>query len=118
MSAIYKNDRPDLTVKRTGGANLGRCYNATYVTVTSLKRLDKETLQEMRHMGLLVGYGQEFRIHSQCDGKEEPAGFDTVPCIDEETGEPAVNKYSGKPYEPIEIPYYQYKVEHRVDSGD
>jgi hypothetical protein len=118
MSAVYRNTRPELTVERTGGKNLGRCYNATYVTVTSLKKLSKEILQDMRTMGLLVGYGQEFRIHSQCDGDEEPAGHDSIPCVDDETGEPAMNPYSGKPYQPIEVPYYQYKVEHRVDSGD
>jgi hypothetical protein len=70
----------------------------------------------MNAMGIL-GYGQEFIVKSQCDGKEDPAGFDEVQSLDEK-GLPEVNPYSGKVYEPIKYEFYVYIVESRVDSSD
>ena len=117
--AVYKRGRPDITVECTGGKNLGNCYNATFYKVTSVKQLSKEQIEGLRDLGLL-GSGQEFFIRSKCDGVEEPAGFDTIPCVDEETGEQAYNPYSEDraPYPAQEEPYYEYDIERRIDSGD
>jgi len=117
MSAIRKRERPKIEIRCTGGANLGRCYNAAYYKITSTHRLSREQIIGLRNLHLL-GSGQEFRINSQCDGKEEPAGFDTVNMIDTKTGEIAINRYSGKQYEPVDEPYYEYQTETRVDSSD
>ena len=117
MSAIFKRDRPYLVVVQKGGAKLGNCYSASYETITCHDQLSAKKINAMRDAGVLSGYGQEFYIRSQCDGEEEPAGHDEVPCVDSETGETAVNPYSNKLYEASSMPYYEYKVEHRVDSG-
>ena len=117
MSAVYKRERPYLVVERTGGAKLGNCYNASYETISCHDRMTAEKINAMRDAGVLSGYGQEFYIKSQCDGEEEPAGHDEVMCVDSETGEPATNPYSNKLYGTKSFAYYEYKVEHRVDSG-
>lgn len=76
-------NRTLLSIQVTGGANLGRCYNATYFRVTYIHRLSREQILKLREMQLL-GYGQEFSIKSQCDGKEEPdsAGLYVYDCED------------------------------------
>ncbi len=80
---------PQLVVEITGGANLGRCYNATYFKIKSLNRpLSDDDVRALRDMGWL-GYGQEFEFRR---GPEEP--FDRW------------NKF------------YVVLVESRVDSSD
>lgn len=121
MDYVYKETRPRLTIEHLGGQGLGRCYSASYWLVTSTRRLSKEILTDLNHIGVL-GFGQEFFIHSPCDGKEEPAGIDQVPCVGME-GEKIVdehpnNPYTGKPYGSSPFPYYQYRCESRVDSSD
>jgi len=122
-SYVYRNARPSIVIESRGGKQLGNCYHASYYRVTSLRKLTKETIDGMFRLGL-IGYGQEFCILTKCDGSEEPAGTDTVPCvvIDEGTGEvidePAINPYSGEPYGPNMQPYYVYDTESRCDSGD
>jgi len=134
----YKATRPNLVIECTGGASLGRCYSAGYYKVVSKFPLDKEKLMHLRDAGFL-GIGQEFycfRIDvnksSQPvpdtidwrDAKVEPTFEDVIQCveIDERTGEiinsNPINQYSGKPYVPTEIGYYEYYCESRVDSGD
>lgn len=120
---VYRNTRPKLVIECTGSKNLGRCYTATYYRITSLERLSKEKLEGMFDIGL-IGLGQMFSILSKCDGTEEPAGTDTVPCVvvDPVTGEVlnerAINPYTGEPYLPNMQPYYVYNTENRCDSGD
>jgi len=114
--AVYKRERPELVIERTGGSKLGNCYYAQYYTVTSTRQLSKEKITGLYNLGLL-GYGQEFEIPSQCDGDEDPAGIDVIPCIDDETGEVAINPYSEKEYEPANDPYFVYETVHRVDSS-
>ena len=114
--ARYRNERPSLAIRFISERNLGRCYNAYTYEITSLRRLSREKIMGLKELGF-VGSGQEFNINSQCDGEEEPGGFDTVHCVDEE-GNRAVNQYTGKLYEPNEVPYYVYSVTHRVDSSD
>lgn len=118
MSFVYKNDRPFLTVEITDKIKLGRCYYGTKILVTCTQKLSKDKLTQLRLAGALGAYGQEFYIHSQCDGDEEPAGYDEVPCIDEKTGEKALNPRTGKVYPNHRQPFFQYRVEHRVDSSD
>jgi len=117
MSSVYINPRPLLQVEKTGAQGLGNCYRATYVKITSLKKISESKIKEMYSLGLLHGGGQEFYIHSQCDGKEEATGHDEVFSIDSETGERAINKYSGEVNKALLYPYYEYNVEYRVDSG-
>ena len=51
-----------LKIEVTGGAQLGRCYTATYYTIKSLnRRLSDEEIQSLKNMGFL-GYGQEFDL--------------------------------------------------------
>ena len=120
---VYRSSRADIAIKCTGGASLGNCYSASYWTVTSRHKLTVEKLEGMRKLGVL-GFGQEFRILSKCDGTEEAAGHDEVPCSVEDryTGkvldEPAINPYSGEPYKPIQESFYIYNCESCCDSGD
>ena len=114
--ARYKRDRPSIEIRFMGERNLGRCYNGYYYQITSTRRLSSEQIAGLRKLHLL-GSGQMFSVNSQCDGKEEPAGHDTVQCVDEE-GKVAMNRYSGKLYKPREEPYFVYNTETRVDSSD
>lgn len=116
MTARYKNERPDIAIRFVSERNLGRCYNAYTYKITSLRRLSKEQILGLRELGFL-GSGQEFSISSSCDGKEEPAGHDTVHCV-EDDGTRAVNPYTGDLYKPNEEPFFVYRVTNRVDSGD
>lgn len=106
---VYRNERPSLTIAPAGGANLGRCYSASYFDVTSTRPLSMEDLKLLRDIGFL-GYGQEFMAH-QVIGEEKvqvpqrfnpgrytvdfkegdeqlpsakdvkPSGIDVVPCV-------------------------------------
>jgi len=120
---VFLRTRPELVIEGTGGGSLGNCYSANGWRVTSVHRLTAETLRGLNALGLL-GIGQEFYVNSQADGKEEPAGVDTVPCVvvDKRTGkrldEPAINPYSGEPYGSHDYPYFVYDCESRCDSGD
>lgn len=120
---VYRNPRPQLVIESKGGRSLGRCYTASSYRIISLSKMTAEKLQGLFRLGF-IGYGQEFEIISKCDGTEEPAGIESIPCIviDERTGavldEPPTNPYSGKLYEPSQSPYYVYDTESRCDSGD
>jgi len=114
--------RPMLTIESTGGRSLGRCYSASGYRVTSLRRISQEGLWQLRELGFL-GLGQEFSVASQCDGKEEPGLTVEAPCVEyDASGKalpgPAINPYSGLPYEPSKYTYYVYDCESRVDSSD
>lgn len=118
----YPNPRPSLVIERTGGASLGACYDESYWRITSTNRIKKETIRQLFELGL-IGFGQEFSIKSQCDGKEPPAGTDTVECVEtDQRGNtlpgPAINPYSGEPYKPYQYPYFVYECVSRCDSGD
>lgn len=118
----WKNPRPNLTIEHTGSENLGNCYNADYYLITTSKyRISKDQIIALKNAHLL-GSGQEFRLKSKCDGTEEPAGMDDVPCVKFIDGVaqpgPAVNPYSGEPYPNHPEPYYVYEIERRTDSGD
>jgi len=120
---MFPNARPSLTVEHTGGKQLGNCYSATFYRVTSTTRVSKKSLEALNHAGVL-GFGQGFCVKSPCDGKEAPAGHDTLTAaeVDRETrtvvSATPVNRYTGKPYEPIQSPYYVYLCEATCDSGD
>lgn len=135
---IYRGPKANLTVEGAGGANLGNCYNAMYFKVTSLTRLDMESLVKLREAGFL-GYGQEFdawyinhegkkvQVDAKVDWqspKIEPTGNDLVQCseVDERSGEviktPSINPYTKKEDAPTLIPFYVYHCESRVDSSD
>lgn len=138
-SYVYRNPRPQLSIELAGGANLGRCYSATYYRVTSTRPLDAKTIRSLRDAGFL-GYGQEFMFHQRLpDGNKArvpdeldwrttkdvaPSGTEMIPCVEvddrtgEPTGNPPVNPYSGKLYEPMEQSYFIYDCESRVDSSD
>lgn len=118
---IYLSHRPRLTIEYTGGKTLGNFYEASYYRVTSFCRLNLDQLQALRAAGLL-GSGQYFTVTSKCDGSEEPAGYDDVPCVVEIDGQvvdqPAINPYSGAPYGPVKQPYFVYEIDSRCDSSD
>jgi len=114
---IYRQTRPQLTIELTGGRSLGRCYSETTYRVTSTRKIPRDRLLVLNGEGFL-GFGQEFGINSPCDGEEKPAGHDTLPCVNEDTGEPGVNPYSGMSYPDIQSPYYVYECYSRCDSGD
>jgi len=123
LSFTYPKPMPDLTIETTGGGSLGNCYSSTTWRVTSLHRLSVKKLEALNEAGVL-GFGQEFYIRSQADGKEAPAGEKESACVavDRNTGkptaDPAINQYSGKPYEPHKYPFFVYECESRCDSGD
>ena len=51
---------PQLIVERTGGAQLGNCYHASYFKVKSFNReLTQDQVSWLRNNGFL-GYGQDF----------------------------------------------------------
>jgi hypothetical protein len=118
------NKRPIMTVVMEESHQYGRCYYGTTYKVTSTIRITREIFHQM-FLGGVFGAGQEFNVLSQCDGKEVPAGFDAVPAVvvdkatnKEIVGVVAINEYSKEPYKPMNSPFYEYRVERRVDSGD
>ena len=117
MVAKIKNPRPTLVIEYTGGKNLGRCYNSASYKITSTYVLDEKTLKALFYAGV-IGYGQEFHIHSKVGRASEIAGIDVKEWVDDVTGEPAINPYTKNLYAPSEQPYYVYNVESRVDSSD
>ena len=98
--------RPKLTIEYVETRNLGRCFNSTSYKITSIARLSTKTINALFDAGLL-GCGQSFRISSQCDGKEEPAGYDEVPY----------KNYFGET-RTRQDEYFEYKTETECDSGD
>jgi hypothetical protein len=120
--AVYKRFRPQLVIEYVSGASMGNCYSSVAYKVTSWHKLSKDTLMNMNKAGIL-GIGQEFFIRSQCDGKEEPAGYDESPCVEVDrqgnvVNTTPINKYSGMPYGNIKEAYYEYICEARCDSSD
>lgn len=122
INYVYPKPRPDLTVEHMGGRKLGNCYSATNYRVTSQFKLTRDKLLALRDLGFL-GMGQDFQIHSKCDGTETTCLTVPAACVAmDSTGKPipgpAINPYSGKPYEPTSYTYYVYEVETRCDSSD
>ena len=122
-SFAYPKPIPDLTIETAGGGSLGNCYSSTSWRVTSLHRLSVATLKALNAAGVL-GFGQEFYVRSQADGKEAPAGEKESACVavdrhtGKPTGEPAINSIGGQPYGAHRYPFYVYECESRCDSGD
>ncbi|MES2339247.1 MAG: hypothetical protein V4537_14230 [Pseudomonadota bacterium] len=123
---MYPRTRADLVIETTGGAKLGNCYSATYYRVTSSPfRLKREQLLALNKAGVL-GFGQEFDIKSQCDGKEAPAGADesVLTEVDTRMGKPtgeAPRNYRGEKIDPLpshRYEYFVYECVARCDSGD
>lgn len=114
--SMYRNERPNIAIRFISEKNIGRCYNEYTYEIVSLRRVSQKTIHSLRELGLL-GCGQEFLIDSPCDGKEAPAGYDTVHCLNDD-GTRATNSYTGRLYEPQQEPYYVYRVRNRVDSSD
>jgi hypothetical protein len=123
VTFTYPRPIPDLTIETTGGGQLGNCYSATTYRVTSLQRLSVEKLKALNAAGVL-GFGQEFYIRSQADGKEPAAREVESACVavdkrtGKPTGDPAINPYSGEPYGSSKYSVYVYDCESRCDSGD
>ena len=118
---IFHNPRPILTIEVARSMKLGHCYSGTTYRITSRQRQTPGTLRKLFEAGVL-GFGQEFRVISQADGKEEAAGLDECRAVllrdngilDLVT--PAVN-WEGKPIPVARIPYFVYETETRCDSG-
>ena len=114
---------PILTVELQSSVSLGHCYHGSTYKLTVTSRLSKKALHGMYVAGLF-GAGQEFRVLSPCDGKEEPAGFETVQAKEYDmatmkvVNESPVNEFSKKPFPTMNEPFYVYLVERRTDSGD
>lgn len=115
MNFYYKNPRPALVIESMGGANLGRCYNSMSYRVTSVEKINRDNLIKLRDAGFL-GYGQEFTVHSQCDGKEEPGGYDMIDCHTYNSQGHDLGKDESR--QPIKVSYFIYNCESRVDSSD
>lgn len=130
--------RPVLAIEAAGGASLGNCYSSMTYRITSQHPLPADKIAALRDLGLL-GYGQEYCARYQhADGlvalptvdkygamqaHVAPSGVDVVQGREfDESGRfvrsPGINPYSHKEYEPVEMPYYVYAVERRVDSSD
>jgi hypothetical protein len=93
------NPIPSLQITTTGGANLGRCYNASYFQVVSTKKLTDVQIRQLRDMGFL-GYGQEFLAG-------QPLEVDPKEYVD-------TTMYNVAGIHKL----YIYKCESRVDSSD
>lgn len=119
---LWTPTRPMLTIERNGSAALGRCYSQGNYKVTSSSRLSKAQLEGMARLGVIPA-GQEFGVSSQCDGHEEPAFVDEVPCTVQDIrgnklDEPAINPWTKQPYTPHRFPYFVYECWERTDSSD
>lgn len=118
----WRRSMPILTVVAERSQSYGRCYSGTTYKVESTIRLGKLALDSMFLNGIF-GAGQEFNIKSQCDGKEEPAGFELVMAKEYDTSTWAVvnekpTNPHGEMFPPMKEPFYVYMVERRTDSGD
>jgi hypothetical protein len=123
MNAFYyPNPRPQLVIERTGGGAISNCYSGASWKITSLYQLKKETILQLYLAGV-VGFGQEFGVTSQCDGLEQPTGWDEIECVEFDSqgyvvqGKPK-NQYTGEDRPPIKSPYFVYECWSRCDSGD
>lgn len=122
---VWRNPRPHLVIESGGGSQLGNCYYGMRYKVTTREPLTLDQLELLRDAKLL-GYGQEFIVHSKTGAESIPTGEDVVPCtvIDEYSGkvldEPPINPYTNPPaeYPPQRCPFYVYEIERRVDSSD
>ncbi len=128
----YLSPKPQLSIENRGGRSLGRCYNASYFRITSLRPLSLKDLSRLRECGFL-GYGQEFissyltkegskiGVPDTLDWRTakdvEPTGYDEVGLTDikEETWEVVGPSNS---HHKTSLPYYIYEIESRVDSSD
>lgn len=133
----YINPRPTLTIEFVGEKYISRCYSSRAWRVTSRSPLSSKEIMMLRTAGFL-GSGQEFTYHQltslgtksnlpseiQWPLKVEPTGSDRVECseVDEATGKiirsPSYNPYTGRLDEAVDMPYYVYVCEDRVDSSD
>lgn len=118
---VHFSNRPAITISALSSRQISRCYSEGTYKIVSSSRLSSEKISALWNGGFL-GAGQEWGIKSQCDGKESPAGFDTLDAfmVDDNgkvLDEPAVN-FFGDPVKPVERPYYEYVTYYRVDSGD
>jgi len=118
---VYPKKRPKLVIERLSKKEISNCYEESSWKVTSDYPLKKETIVGLYKLGL-VGIGQEFSVISKCDGKEEPAGYDTVECVEVDSNGkalpgPAINPYSDEPYKPHKYAYYEYICISRCDSS-
>lgn len=123
MTAVYRSGRPELVIEHVSGTSDNtRCLSSSILRVTSARRrLSRDQLVALNRAGLL-GFGQTFLIRSQCDGKEEPAGYDDAIPTDIDgagrpTGKPALN-WEGKPLtEPSKEAYFVYECFAECDSS-
>ncbi len=138
--SMWSNPRPVLTIERGAGAQLGNCYYGSSFTLTSTRPLDMEDIKKIRDTGL-IGHGQEFYIRGQLidnklvpvppsldwktSGDVAPSGREMIEArvYDDATGALlpdvlAVNEYTKEPLKPMEMSYYVYVTEDRVDSSD
>lgn len=135
-SRRYVSPKPSLTIEFVGEKYISRCYSSRTWRVTSLSPLSSKEIDALRNAGFL-GVGQEFTYHQLTPTggratppteirwplKVDPTGHDRVECaeIDDESGKvircPSYNEYAGKLDEAINMPYYVYLCEDRVDSS-
>jgi len=114
-SHYFKITRPQITIDIDYTRELGRCYFATGYRIISQFKLSSLQIMKLRESGLL-GSGQEFSVMSQCDGKENPTGYDLAHCYKKDTFGQDLGIDTSVP--PMKSPYYVYDCEDRTDSGD
>lgn len=119
MSAFWRQKEPIFQIDRDFEKDNSPwpCCSVNWYRVRSMRRLTLADLRKLFDVGLL-GSGQEFRVHSQCDGKEEHAGKYEVPCVDDKTGCIAKNPVTGLPMPAHHYPYYDYMTSTLCDSSD
>lgn len=118
----FISPKPKISIEFVRKSVRNNTYERGGYKITSLYRLSKEQIGKLWEAGLL-GSGQGWSIASRCDGHEEPAGEDIVPCtvIDEDTGnvlDEVALDYRGIPYKNQGVPYYVYQTYYVCDSGD
>ena len=57
-------------IEQVRETNIGRCYNRYDYVIISCKKLSSDKIKQLYNMGL-IGWGQEFKIESVCDGTEQ-----------------------------------------------
>ena len=100
---------PRLNVVCTGGANIGRCYNASYFTIITAHELTDDDIKTLKNMGVL-GSGQEFSTLERNTKKKASEVYG------DEYVTRRINEYSGKMWA-SDPDVYVTKCERRVDSS-
>lgn len=105
----WNSSVPSFAVFHEKSVNLGRCYNGYHARIESRIKLTGEDIGKLRAAKVL-GYGQEFYIHSDMTAEPEVKVYRFTPS--------GINPVGGKAYPEQTRKVFVYRVEDRVDSSD